>query len=91
MPTEQVQAHPTIYEIQVAGQIDPERSSWFGDVSLCVKHIEGTVITALSVPVKDQAALFGILSLVRDLGLKLISVNRIKPDAETEAQEPSYD
>jgi hypothetical protein len=30
--------------------------------------------------VVDQSALFGLLKKVRDLGMPLVSVNRIKPD-----------
>ena len=42
----------------------------------------GSAITVLSGPVTDRAALFGILSRIRDLGLTLISVNPIMPDME---------
>ena len=33
----------------------------------------------LTGPVIDQSALFGLLKKVRDLGMPLVSVNRIKP------------
>jgi hypothetical protein len=35
--------------------------------------------TVLTGPVVDQAALHGLLRKVRDLGLPLVSVNRIDP------------
>ncbi len=38
--------------------------------------------TTLTGPVADQAALHGIISRVRDLGLPLISVNRIEPEGK---------
>jgi hypothetical protein len=37
----------------------------------------------LTGPVVDQAALFGLLRKVRDLGLPLLSVNRIEPGPST--------
>ncbi len=79
MPNDQSHKHPMVYEIKVSGRIDPERAAWFGNMSLNVKHTkEGLVTTVLSGQVRDQAALFGILNRIRDLGLKLISVNRIE-------------
>jgi hypothetical protein len=35
--------------------------------------------TLLTGPVVDQAALFGLLRKVRDLGMPLVSVNRVEP------------
>jgi hypothetical protein len=71
---------PVYYEIQIAGHLSQERVEWFG-LSISVKPAkEGLSITTLSGPVADQAALFGILNCIRDLGLKLISVNLIDPD-----------
>jgi hypothetical protein len=40
---------------------------------------QGLTITVLSGRVPDRASLFGILNRIRDLGLRLISVNRIEP------------
>lgn len=70
------------YEIRLAGQLSQEIAEWFG-MSLTVKHIhQGAAITILSGPLPDQAALFGVLNHIRDLGLKLISVNQIESGAE---------
>lgn len=41
--------------------------------------------TLLTCPVIDQAALFGLLKKVRDLGVPLLSVNRVEPDQATES------
>jgi hypothetical protein len=38
--------------------------------------------TLLTGPIVDQAALFGVLKKVRDLGMPLVSVNRIEPCPE---------
>ena len=75
----------TYYEIQVSSQIDPNRAEWLGNLSLRVRVTpEGSSITVLSGPVTDQAALFGILNRIRDMGLRLISVNVIEPQLANE-------
>ena len=74
----QAQISPLLYEIQVSGRIDLDRAAWFGAMTLDMKRTpEGAVISVLSGEVPDQAALFGVLARIRDLGLKLISVNQI--------------
>ena len=39
--------------------------------------------TLLTGPVVDDAALHGLLKKVRDLGMPLLSVNRVEPGAST--------
>ena len=47
-------------------------------MDLATQHTAaGDAITVLSGPLADRAALFGVLSRIRDLGLTLISVNPI--------------
>ncbi len=71
----------TYYRIEVAGHLSPEWAEWFGNMALAVEQpSQGPMITVLSGPVPDRAALFGILNRIRDLGLRLISVNQIEPD-----------
>ena len=41
--------------------------------------------TVLTGPIEDQAALHGILTRLRDLGLTIISVIRVDPDHPTDA------
>lgn len=69
-----IQTSPTIYEIRVAGCLSPQWANWFGDLAITVDDTGDTLITG---PVVDQAALYGLLKKVRDLGLQLISVNRV--------------
>jgi len=65
-----------VYRIEVAGRIAAERADWFDGLALTIKTTsEGGAITVLSGWLSDQAALFGVLSRIRDLGLRLISVN----------------
>jgi hypothetical protein len=66
---------PTGYCIRIQGHLASEWSEWFdGMIVQC--QPDGT--TTLSGPVRDQAALHGLLLKVRDLGLSLISVNAIE-------------
>lgn len=65
---------PTTYRLLVAGHLDPAWSHWFagGQVS---QQPNGT--TALTVEVRDQAMLYGLLARARDLGLTLLSLQRL--------------
>jgi hypothetical protein len=65
---------PAVYEIHVQGRLHSSWSSWFDGMTLI--DLPGG-ITALVGPVIDQAALFGVLSRIRDLGAALISVQRL--------------
>lgn len=64
------------YQIKVAGHLDPAWSDWFEELTLL--H-EPDGCTTLTGRIDDQAALHGVLIKIRDLGLPLISVLRIKP------------
>jgi len=64
------------YEIRVEGVLDQGWTAWFEGLQIDSDHSQ----TIISGPVVDQAALHGLLSKVRDLGLVLISVRRLDPD-----------
>ena len=61
------------YEIRLKGHLEPRWADWFDGLTLTQ---EGDGTTVLSGSVADQAALYGLLGKVRDLGLPLIAVNR---------------
>jgi hypothetical protein len=63
-----------VYQIRVRGAIDVGWSDWFGGLTVC-PQADGT--TLLAGPVRDQAALHGLLVKIRDLGLPLLSVERV--------------
>ena len=67
----------SIYQIKIKGHLDNEWSDWFE--GLVITSSEGGC-TLLTGPVHDDAALHGLLKKVRDLGMPLISVNRIESD-----------
>ena len=61
------------YEIRLKGHLNARWADWFDGLTL-TQESDGT--TVLSGLVVDQAALHGLLSKVRDLGLPLIAVRR---------------
>lgn len=63
-----------VYEICIQGHLDKRRARRFEGMTLTHRP-DGT--TLLAGPVLDQAALYGLLSRVRDLGTPLISVQRL--------------
>ena len=67
----------TVYQIRIEGQLGSQWTDWFGSVTIT---LEDNGDTLLNCRVVDQAALFGVLRMVRDLGMPLISVNRVDPD-----------
>jgi len=67
---------PSMYKIRVKGSLDFKWSDWFDGFE--IKDI-GNEETMLIGSVTDQAALYGLLSKIRDLGLPLLSVNRQPP------------
>ena len=71
---------PPFYQIRVQGHLDIGWSEWFEGLTLTHEPNDETLIAG---PVTDQAALFGLLMRVRDLGLTLIAVNRM-PDKHLE-------
>jgi hypothetical protein len=64
-----------IYQIQVEGHLNLTWSAWFEELTLTHEADGSTIVTGNIV---DQATLHGVLNKVRDLGLTLISVQRIK-------------
>jgi hypothetical protein len=74
---------PTVYRIRVDGHIDEGRAEMLGNLTV-VHEQEG--VTALVGPVVDQAALYGIIVRLRDMGLKLLDVQRLTPDTDSEAE-----
>jgi len=69
-------------EIIIKGRLDPNWSEWFG--GLTIRYTEQSE-TILSGKVVDQAALYGLLTKLQNLGLPLVSVNC----AETEPGRPA--
>ena len=75
MDDTQNQTQPMLYHIRLQGHLDEGWGDWFGGVTI-TRSDDGT--TLLICRVIDQAALYGLLRQIRDLGLLLLSVNRIE-------------
>ena len=64
------------YEIRLKGHLDDRWVEWFEGLTITLEEDGNTLLTG---PVIDQAGLHGLLKKVRDLGLPLLSVNRVEP------------
>ena len=67
------------YEIRIKGHLDKRWADWFEGLTITLAEDGKTLLAG---PVIDQAALYGLLRKLRDLGMPLLSVNRIEPDKE---------
>ena len=66
-----------VYQIRIKGHLGPQWTDWFGGLlAIAVEEGGDTLLTG---PIVDQAALYGLLKKVRDLGMPLVSVNCIQP------------
>ena len=65
---------PALYEIRVRGKLDARWSRWFTNLQI-IPQPDGECL--LTGPIADQAALYGAISRMRDLGLVLIAVRRV--------------
>jgi hypothetical protein len=62
----------TMYQIRVAGVVPPEDLADLGAVTVAPAHVS-TVLYGIS----DEAALFGLLSRLRSLGIEVVEVHRV--------------
>jgi hypothetical protein len=65
---------PLVYEIRIKGHLDRQWTAWFEGMTITWTDDE----TLLTGQVVDQAALYGLLRKVRDLGLPLLAVTQIQ-------------
>lgn len=68
---------PLVYQIRVKSHLGSDWTDWFEGLTITLEDNGDTLLTG---PVVDQAALYGLLRKVRDLGVLLISVICVKPD-----------
>jgi hypothetical protein len=64
------------YEIEIEGHLDDRWQAWFEEFTIS-RTADGR--TVLIGPIRDQAALHGVLKKINNLGLTLISVNPVTP------------
>jgi hypothetical protein len=82
-PSTEDHYEPGLYEIRLKGHLDDRWADWFGGLTLTLEDNGDTLLTGLAV---DQAALHGLLRKVRDLGMPLLSINRVEP-GQTDASD----
>jgi hypothetical protein len=70
----------TVYELRISGRLGDSTQTWFEDMTVTLDESRSPVETVIRGPMRDQAALYGLISRIRDLGLTLISVNRVKEE-----------
>jgi hypothetical protein len=61
-----------VYQLRVKGHLGAQWGAWFGGMTVTQTANGETLITGL---VADQAALYGLLRKVRDLGLPLLALS----------------
>jgi hypothetical protein len=69
-------SEPMVYQIRIKGHLGRQWKDWFGGLTIALEDNGDTLLTC---PAVDQAALYGLLRKVRDLGMPLLSVNRVTP------------
>ena len=68
---------PMVYQIRIRGHLGARWTVWFEGLIITLEDGGDTLLTG---EVVDQAALYGWLKKVRDLGMPLLSVNPVSPD-----------
>jgi hypothetical protein len=63
------------YEIRIKGELDATWSACLDGLEVRTTSVGHTVISG---PIVDQAALHGLLAIIRDLGLELLVVRRLR-------------
>ena len=70
---------PHIYRITIGARLDKKWSTWFNGMAMVSERDNsGQPVTVMTGMVADQAALHGLLAKIRDLGLTLVSVERME-------------
>ena len=75
-----VPSQPQVYQIRINGHLGQQWMDWFDGLTITLEDNGDTLLTG---PVIDQAALYGLLKKVRDLGMPLVSVNLVEPGPST--------
>ena len=70
---------PAFYEIRLAGHLAYRWQARFDGMTLSHRSDGSTVISG---PVVDQSALHGLLLVLRDIGLPLLSVTQVEPTTQ---------
>jgi hypothetical protein len=86
-----VHSDPGYYEIRIRDRLSEQAAIWFEDMTLSVDEETTPPQTIIHGYILDQAALYGLISRVRDLGLTLISVKRLNSEEESKVKRTKGD
>jgi hypothetical protein len=73
MPQTAEHDEEAVYQIRVQGLLDEGWSDWLDGLAIVPQAYGETLLTG---PIRDQAALHGLLNKIRDLGLPLLYVEK---------------
>jgi hypothetical protein len=73
------EAEQVRYQIKIQGELDAAWTEYFEGLAITYDSCGNTVLTG---PIVDHTALHSILLKIRDLNLKLVSVNQIDTGPE---------
>jgi hypothetical protein len=74
--SEREEDQPMVYQIKINGHLGREWTDWFEGLTITLEDNGETLLTGTVV---DQAALYGLLRKVRDVGMPLLSVVCVQP------------
>jgi hypothetical protein len=92
---ERMRDEHSLYQIRLKGYLGPQWAAYFDGLTLANGENGEALLIGM---ITDQAALHGVLAKIRDLGLPLLSVNRLacgntsedadsKPGSQEETQQ----
>ena len=71
-------SNASIYRIQVEGLLQEQWAAWFnGSLAAAIEQEPEENMTAIQLNVPDQAALRGVVNMIWDLNLSIISIVRL--------------
>lgn len=76
------------YQIRLRGHLGRRWAEWFERWTIVLEEDGDTLLTG---PVADQAALHGLLTRVRDLGMTIVSVMQVDSERTTPAAQDTKD
>lgn len=77
-PSKKSTVSPCVYRIKVRGWLNQQWADWFDGMTITHElEDDGPPMSTLTGPIIDQAALFGLLHKIYNLGLALVAVNSV--------------
>jgi len=74
---------PSNYRIRVKGKVKESWSEWFDGLTIEFEmDADKNPVSTLTGLLADQSALYGVLSKIQNLGLKLLSVEQVNAEQE---------